>query len=131
MWSPWVCDRSKCARIAPFVARERPSFRAPVPQSKMRSAPSSVTVSMHGVLPPKRIVSGPAAAMEPLVPQKRMRMSATCRREHGELRGEVAQHFRGGVVRAQRDERPAAVRGLVEDQGEGDHEVRLAIEEAR
>lgn len=60
--------------MAPFAASDRPSFRAPVPQSKMRRVPSSATASMHGVLPPKRIVSGPAAAMDPRVPQKRRRI---------------------------------------------------------
>jgi len=29
-----------------------PSFRSPVPQSKMRSVPSSARASTHGVFPP-------------------------------------------------------------------------------
>jgi len=51
-----------------------PSFRAPVPQSKMSSVPSSARAATHGVFPPYRLVSGPAAAIEPRTPQKRIRI---------------------------------------------------------
>src|SRR2546425_9233244 len=106
-----------------------PSFRAPVPQSKMRRVPSAAVASMHGVLPPKRMVSGPAAAIEPRVPQNLRRMSATCRREDGQLRGEVAHDLGGAVVQAQNDERPAAVERLVEHRREGYDDIRPAVEE--
>ncbi|HZP97026.1 MAG TPA: hypothetical protein VFC31_11885 [Candidatus Limnocylindria bacterium] len=52
MWSPCVCDRRRWARVTPLSASESPSFRAPVPQSKISRDPSSVTTSTHGVFPP-------------------------------------------------------------------------------
>ena len=105
--------------MAPLAASDKPSFRAPVPQSKMSSVPSSVTASMHGVLPPKRIVSGPAAAMEPRVPQKRRRMSASRGREDGELGGEIAHHLGSGVLGAEDDQWTPTITGFIEHRVKG------------
>ena len=74
MWSLCVCPMNKCALSGPDRASSSPSFRAPVPQSKISSVPSSARASTHGVFAPYRYVSGPGAAIEPRVPQKRTRI---------------------------------------------------------
>ena len=52
MWSACVWERSRWSRTGPLFASASPSFRAPVPQSKTSSVPSSVATSTQGVLPP-------------------------------------------------------------------------------
>jgi len=52
MWSAWVWLMNRCARVGPPRASAIPSFRAPVPQSKIRSVPSSARASTQGVFPP-------------------------------------------------------------------------------
>src|SRR6266446_10690851 len=56
-------------------ARCRLSSRAPVPQSRMITVPSEARTSTQEVLPPKRAVLGPGAAIDPRVPQKRTCMA--------------------------------------------------------
>lgn len=41
-----------------------PRGRAPVPQSSTKIPPDGVVSSTHDVLPPKRVVPGPGAAMD-------------------------------------------------------------------
>src|ERR1700722_20004541 len=53
------------------ASRRLPSDLAPVPQSSTRIPPEGVVSSTQDVLPPKWLVPGPGAAMEPRVPQKR------------------------------------------------------------
>src|SRR4029453_3856391 len=55
-----------------------PSGRAPVPQSNMKQAPPLVVTPTHEVLPPKRTVPGPGAAIDPRVPQNRTRIPLQC-----------------------------------------------------
>src|SRR5262245_50053924 len=52
-----------------------PSERSPVPASKMSTRLPQRT-SMHGVLPPYRIVDGPGHGILPRTPQNRTRMEA-------------------------------------------------------
>src|SRR5580658_1999144 len=61
------------AEMAPEAeaSRRLPSDLAPVPQSSTRILPEGVVSSTHDVLPPKWVVPGPGAAMDPRVPQKR------------------------------------------------------------
>ena len=56
----------------------RPSTRAPVPQSNTTSVPPAERSSTQDVLPPYRTVDGPGAAIEPRVPQNRMRIAPGC-----------------------------------------------------
>ena len=53
------------------ASRRLPSERAPVPQSSTNTPPAGVVSSTQDVLPPKWVVPGPGAAMDPRVPQKR------------------------------------------------------------
>src|SRR6185295_19227471 len=57
-----------CLRSA---SNSAPSWRAPVPQSRISTSPLAVVSSTHEVLPPKWFVSRPGVAIDPLVPQKR------------------------------------------------------------
>src|SRR5262245_43822526 len=50
-----------------------PSSRIPVPQSNIRTVPSSGRTSTHEVLPPNNAVLSPGVGTEPRVPQKRTR----------------------------------------------------------
>src|SRR5215831_87426 len=72
MWSQWVWLMKRW-RVSgrPWDSRwsVRPSSRIPVPASKMRMSGPHRT-STHAVLPPKRLVRGPGAGIEPRVPQK-------------------------------------------------------------
>src|SRR5256885_1284152 len=67
----------RCSRIGWGIvcARWSPSSRAPVPQSRMITVPSEARTSTQEVLPPKRAVLGPGAAIDPRVPQKRTCMA--------------------------------------------------------
>src|SRR5450755_4752376 len=59
----------------PWAINLAASWRAPVPQSKIRRSPLAVVSSTQEVLPPKWFVPGPGVAIDPLVPQKRTLMS--------------------------------------------------------
>src|SRR5271169_3608356 len=61
--------------LLPRAINSAASRRAPVPQSKIRRSPLAVVSSTQEVLPPKKFVSGPGVAIDPLVPQKRTLMS--------------------------------------------------------
>src|SRR5687768_7562084 len=52
---------------------------APVPQSRTSRSPLAVVTPTQEVLPPKWFVPGPGVAIDPLVPQKRTRMSLSPR----------------------------------------------------
>ena len=61
-------------RSANSFFSSRPSLRMPVPASRTMISPPTRT-SMHEVLPPCLIVSGPGVAMEPRTPQNFRRVS--------------------------------------------------------
>src|SRR5438067_13482275 len=61
--------------LLPWAINSAASRWAPVPQSKIRRSPLAVVSSTQEVLPPKKFVSGPGVAIDPLVPQKRTLMS--------------------------------------------------------
>src|SRR5579863_155343 len=60
--------------LEPPSSRRLPSRRAPVPQSNTKTPPEGVFSSTQDVLPPKWLVPGPGAAIDPRVPQKRTRI---------------------------------------------------------
>ena len=68
MWSQWRCDKSSVARTVPSVRSSSPSFRIPVPASRMNRVDPQRT-STQLVLPPTPAVSGPGEAMLPRTPQ--------------------------------------------------------------
>src|SRR5437763_3817067 len=76
MWSQCVWEISRWPRTGSWVAARIcwPSSCAPVPQSSTISV-SSARTSTHDVLPPYRTVPGPGLAIEPRVPQKRIRIA--------------------------------------------------------
>ena len=99
MWSQWVWPRridpvtgSPPGRVCSTSAR--PRTRAPVPQSNTTSVPRPERSSTHDVLPPYRTVDGPGVAMEPRVPQYRMRMSAGCPMPAGDFARFGLRHYR-------------------------------------
>jgi hypothetical protein len=71
---PNGCGSVVCGSPAGPRRAERGS-RAPVPQSSTTQVPSAATTSTQEVLPPNRVVAGPGAGTEPLVPQKCTRMA--------------------------------------------------------
>src|SRR5262245_6062507 len=73
MWSQWVWVSNRWIGGGPAASSARPSSRAPVPQSSTKQVPSAVRTSTQDVFPPNRVVAGPGAGTEPLVPQKRTR----------------------------------------------------------
>src|SRR5688572_4185766 len=58
-------------RRIPSLRSSMPSSRAPVPQSRTITVPSSIRSSTQDVLPPYFAVFGPGVGIEPLVPQNR------------------------------------------------------------
>ena len=56
--------------FGPPIEKAVAQRRAPVPQSNTNTPPAGVVSSTQDVLPPKWVVPGPGAAMDPRVPQK-------------------------------------------------------------